>query len=325
MAKTNTKQKLLDYIQSNGEVSPRELSEYLEISPQALFRHIKTLIHQNKIKKIGSSPKVFYKIIEFKQDKSEYNVEKEDILLLENHFFFVSPIGERYSGLDAMINWCNRQNLPLEKTIDDYKKTLKKYNSYKKNYIIDGIQKLKSTFKDVYLNRLFYLDFYAIERFGKTKLGYFLLYSKQGQSMSFMNELILHVKPKIELLIKSNSFDAIAFTPPTVKRDHQIIKMLEKNCNFGLKVLKIEKLKTPIIVPQKTLSKLDDRILNAQNTMLVTEKNSFNHVLLIDDAVGSGATLNEIAKQMKNKNIAKKITGLALVGSFKGFDIISEI
>ena len=59
--------------------------------------------------------------------------------------------------------------------------------------------------------------------------------------------------------------------------------------------------------------------------MLVTEKKSFNHVLLIDDAVGSGATLNEIAKQMKNKNIAKKITGLALVGSFKGFDIISEI
>ena len=325
MAKTNTKQKLLDYIKSNGEVSPRELSEYLEISPQALFRHIKTLIHQNKIKKIGSSPKVFYKIIEFKQDKSEYNVEKENILLLENHFFFVSPIGERYSGLDAMINWCNRQNLPLEKTIDDYKKTLKKYNSYKKNYIIDGIQKLKSTFKNVYLNRLFYLDFYAIERFGKTKLGYFLLYSKQGQAISFMNELILHVKPKIELLIKSNSFDAIAFTPPTVKRDYQIIKMLEKNCNFGLRVLKIEKLKTPIIVPQKTLSKLDDRILNAQNTMLVTEKNSFNHVLLIDDAVGSGATLNEIAKQMKKKNIAKKITGLALVGSFKGFDIISEI
>ena len=35
MTKTNTKQKLLDYIKSNGEVSPRELSEYLEISPQA--------------------------------------------------------------------------------------------------------------------------------------------------------------------------------------------------------------------------------------------------------------------------------------------------
>ena len=68
--------------------------------------------------------------------------------------------------------------------------------------------------------------------------------------------------------------------------------------------VKIEKLKTPIIVPQKTLSKLQDRIYNAKNSMIVTEKSSFNHILLIDDAVGSGATLNEIAFQLKDKNIA---------------------
>ena len=59
--------------------------------------------------------------------------------------------------------------------------------------------------------------------------------------------------------------------------------------------------------------------------MLVTETNSFNNVLLIDDAVGSGSTLNEIAHQMKKKKIAKHITGLALTGSFKGFEVISEV
>ncbi len=59
--------------------------------------------------------------------------------------------------------------------------------------------------------------------------------------------------------------------------------------------------------------------------MIVSEKSSFNHILLIDDAVGSGATLNEIAFQIKDKNIASKITGLALAGSFKGFEVISEV
>ena len=59
--------------------------------------------------------------------------------------------------------------------------------------------------------------------------------------------------------------------------------------------------------------------------MIVSGFEAFNNILLIDDAVGSGATLNEIAKQLKNKNIAKSITGRALVVSFKGFDVISEV
>jgi predicted amidophosphoribosyltransferase len=47
--------------------------------------------------------------------------------------------------------------------------------------------------------------------------------------------------------------------------------------------------------------------------------------LLIDDAVGSGATLNQVAGKIKDKGVAQKITGLALVGSFKGFDVITDV
>jgi len=41
--------------------------------------------------------------------------------------------------------------------------------------------------------------------------------------------------------------------------------------------------------------------------------------------VGSGSTMNQIAGKLKQKSIAKKITGLAIVGSFKGFDVITDI
>lgn len=50
------------------------------------------------------------------------------------------------------------------------------------------------------------------------------------------------------------------------------------------------------------------------------------NVLLIDDAVGSGATLNEVASQIKQRGIASgKVIGLAIAGSLKGFDVISEV
>ncbi len=41
--------------------------------------------------------------------------------------------------------------------------------------------------------------------------------------------------------------------------------------------------------------------------------------------MGSGATINEIALKVKDKNLAKHIIGLAITGSYKGFEIISEI
>ena len=325
MAITKTKEKILNYLKHNGETSPHNLVRYLGISPQALYRHLKSLLLSDQIKKIGSSPKVFYKISTTQKQPQAIIVSESDKLFLQEYFYFVSPVGESFEGLDAMIAWCRRHNLSVQKTINDYKKTQFKYNKLKKEQFIDGISKMDATFETVFLNKLLYLDFYAIERFGKTKLGYYLLYSKQGQSLSFMKELICLIKPRIQELINTNPFDAIGFVPPTVKREFQIMKMIQEECNFGLRILKIEKLKTPIIVPQKTLSKLNDRIANAKNTMLVTETQSFDRVLLIDDAIGSGATLNEIAAQIKKKKITNHVTGLALTGSVKGFDIISEV
>jgi predicted amidophosphoribosyltransferase len=81
-----------------------------------------------------------------------------------------------------------------------------------------------------------------------------------------------------------------------------------------------------VAVPQKTLNKLADRIENAKNTIVVSGDSSFHNILLIDDAVGSGATLNETAKKVRDKKMCKgKIIGLAVTGSFNGFDVISEV
>lgn len=78
-------------------------------------------------------------------------------------------------------------------------------------------------------------------------------------------------------------------------------------------------------VPQKSLSKLDERIRNAENTFAVTDQRKFKNVILIDDAVGSGSTMNQIAGKIKNKGVARKVIGLAVVGSFKGFDVITDV
>ena len=58
----------------------------------------------------------------------------------------------------------------------------------------------------------------------------------------------------------------------------------------------------------------------------VSEIDFFKNILLIDDAIGSGATINETSRKIREQNIcSSQLVGLAITGSFKGFDVISEV
>jgi predicted amidophosphoribosyltransferase len=151
------------------------------------------------------------------------------------------------------------------------------------------------------------------------------LYAKQSQNRKLIKELSEDIKKSINDLIERYGIDAVGFIPPTVKREVQFIKELEKYLQLKIKRISILKLKTEITVPQKTLNKLRDRQENAEKTIIVDEDGKYKKVLLIDDAIGSGATLNETAKKIKKNGVANEVMGLSITGSLKGFDVISEV
>lgn len=317
--------KIIEYIQKYGRVSANQLSNNFDLSRQMIHRYLADLMHKGVIDKIGKPPKVFYFIKKEKIVEDKNNIDNKIRRVIEEKYLIITSSGDRKSGIDGFVYWCNKNNLPVEKTAQDYINTLKKYEKFKKSGLISGIKKIKSTFKNTALKNLFYLDFYSIERFGKTKLGQLLLYAKQSQDKKLMKELIDIIRSQIIQFIDKYKIDGVGFIPPTVKREVQFMRILEINLNLPVKILKISKIKTDIIVPQKTLNKLDDRIDNARKTIVVEDNSQYNNILLIDDAVGSGATLNETATQIKKNKLAKSVIGLAITGSFKGFDVISEV
>ena len=323
----DTSAKIIEYMLLKGQVTGKELFDQFELSDRAIRKQLKNLFEKGLICKIGKPPKVFYAIKEKSQEqRSKLLLDKEVETIINERFLIITPIGEEKEGVEGFKYWCKKFNLPVEKTANEYIQTLKKYDLYKKGVLIDGIAKFKSTFKKVYLDQIFYLDFYSIERFGKTKLGQFLLYAKQSQNKAYIKKLITYIKPQIEYVIKKFKINGIGLIPPTVKREIQIMKELEKAIKPNHRLVSITKIKTTITVPQKTLNKLNDRIENARSTIVVNENGQFNNILLVDDAIGSGSTLNETAKKIRDRKICKgKIIGLAIVGSFKGFDVISEV
>lgn len=321
-----TSQKILNYIAKNHRVTGKELADYLHnIGPRAVRKQLKNLIEKNKLQKIGKPPKVWY-LLAANKAQFTITIKKNVQTIIDKRYYFISNAGVAQIGWEGFVSWCRKTKQDPVKTSKEYINSLKKYDRFRKNNLINGMVKMKNTFKKVFLDKIFYLDFYSIERFGKTKLGQKLLYSKQSQNKELINELIVEIRPQILEVIHKYNINGVLFIPPSIKREIQFMKELEKQLHLPIKSLNVGKIRTPIIIPQKTLSKLEDRIENAKQTIIVQDNNSYKNILLIDDAVGSGATINEAAKQIKQKNLCTgQIIGLTITGSFKGFDVISEI
>jgi len=322
----NVAQKIQEYLIANKQVTSKELAEYLGISRQALFKHLPKLLEEGKIGKIGKPPVVYYFIKDQIAPETISYQKQPESQIIEKNYLTITPTGEKLIGIKGFKYWCDKNKQPLAKTIREYENTFLKYAKYKKAGLIDGTYKIKHSFDKVYVDKIFYLDFYSIERFGKTKLGWILLYAKQSQNKALIKEICEDIQIAISKFLSKYNISAVSFIPPTVKREVQLMSEIEKNLNLHLPIINLQKIKTDLIVPQKTLSKIEDRIENARQTIMVNDTRSYSNILIIDDAVGSGATINETAKKFREKKTVKnKVYGLAITGSLKGFEIISEV
>jgi phosphoribosylpyrophosphate synthetase len=320
--------KILSFLSTKEMSTVEELTNNLGFSRQYIHKLLDRLISKEMVEKNGRIPHVYYRISDTSKQQEIPKITLENERFLNDHFLLVQAMGTMLQGIEAMQYWCAIQDLDFNKTVGEYIATRKKYLNYLNNDgFINGLQKMQSTkgIKEIGVDHLFYLDFYAIERFGKTRLGTLMHYAKQGQNKSLMKIIVSEIKYRIANFIDEHQIEAIVYVPPTIKRTVQIMDYFEKYLGINLPQIKVKKIKNAIVIPQKALSKLVERIENAKKTFYVGENISYQNVLILDDAVGSGATINEIALKIKNAGLAKEVYGLAVTGSFKGFDVISEI
>lgn len=324
---TNQTLAVYNEIDKFGPIRPFELASKIGISIKNTYKHLGRLLDEQMIKKTGHTPRVYYKINadeEVRVDSSGF-----DDLFIEQNYIYVSPTSQMLRGIKGFAAWCNKNNFDIKKEKQTLVKKLNKISSLRKNGVISARHKLveNKNKQEIFLNHLYYGDFYTIDHFGKTKLGQLVYVGKSSQNKEVTGEVAGLIKQHLINLIAHHKIRMIGFIPPTVDRKMQFMSFLNQSLKIDLPELIISKVSTPTKVAQKTLRKFEDRVLNAKETIAVNPNQKINgNVLLIDDAVGSGSTLNQTAgkiKKISHKDI--KVIGYSVVGSMKGFEVISEV
>lgn len=323
MMKSNSiEQKIYDYIQQKGEfVTVKELNDHLGYSYRYIHKGVSKLLQNGFVIKTGVQPNVFYEL------NAETQVETENPPL---PFVSFGPDGSYTSGVTAFEQWCTKRGFSdVEMKYAEYLATKDKYEATKTNGLYDATSKIYSSFGDkLTVNRLYYGEIYSYEIFGKTTLAKLILQAKSSPENWILDLVWTELEAALESYLETNDeLDTIYFVPPSVSRKLQLMDWLKSKFKTKYpqyKIGNIKKIKRDTLVAQKTLKSKDERQYNAKSTFYV-EPGSSQNVLIIDDAVGSGSSIYEIAKKIKKSSPEARIDGLALVGSQKGFEVINQI
>lgn len=318
--KESTIQKIEKIVLTEKSATAASLRKQLEVSQVLIHRHLKTLLLQKKIKKIGTAPKVFYVPITPKKASTKISSK-----IIDQNWLEILPNGEFLYGSAGFVHWCENRHLPVQENQKKYEILFKKKEQWKKYGLIDATEKITQSFTKNYLEKMWYIDFYSWEVFGKTLLGKLILYAKQNSDLLLMESIADKINQPLLALIQREHFSLIGVIPHSVPRKRNFL-------NTTLSLLSLsptpenifEKVFSAHAVAQKTLKSKKEREQNAEETLFLKTKIFPRKILLIDDACGSGATLNIAAKKIREISPQTKVFSIAFVGSLKGFEVIKE-
>jgi len=324
---TKTKQNIIAFIQKHGKARAYDLYRDFGITRAAVHRQLKQLIDKNEITRIGKPPLVYYVITSNKTRPFLTDIV-DNKAFIDSQYFYISPRGEVLSGTEGFIQWArNTKQNDLKQLSQEYVSTRKSANKYFNSQgWIEAVGRFNSIFPDKLIDQVMYQDFYSLPKFGKTKLGQLVLYAKQSQNVGLIKQLTNNCKPVIKKIINFYHINAVTFIPPTIPRQIQLLKEFRLGLTISLPTIDLVKVyQGDIPIAQKSLSKIEERVINARETIQIKNAKRFNKVLIIDDAIGSGATIHETALKLKTQNFCKHVYAYSIVGSYKGFDVIREI
>jgi hypothetical protein len=332
---TDTKDKIIAYIRYHGQARAQDLFETLGISRVAVHRQLKKLLEEGVLVRVGKPPIVFYTLspdVAVTQTSETGHLPAYTQQIIDAHFLSITPDGKLLYGMVGFVHWAQnfQKNKPIETVAEEY---VAKVQEQKKLFSaegwIDATPKLVETFTETPISHLLFEEIYSYRTFGWTKLSKLVMYAKQTGDKKLIDQIAESCKPIIEAVIKKYHIEAVAFIPPTVPRPRQFMDELEYWLKIPLPKIELVKIMPgDIPIPQKTLASLNERVINARDTIYLKSNKEFSYenILLIDDVIGSGASFHETAKKLKNANVGfGDIIAFGMVGNIKGYDVVREI
>ena len=306
------KKKILECIKKTEKISPKEVSSITKYGSSTVTKYMAELLKDGYITKIGNSPHVHYVAVPYASE------------IMQGSFVYKDGNITLF-GIEGFRKWSEKvlKEYSYEEKVKIYEDAYREYQEIKGS---NGYYTIDLKIEDVVLDGLFCINLYNMPiKDGITKRTKSALLFEIVKGSGNQKKLKENVKyfyddiKKIVSFVLERDIEAVSFIPPTASRPVQVMKLLKDNFESRLTIPTV-KIKRNFTDPagsrmeQKHIGSVEGRIKNARETYNPIFEKKYKSVLLVDDIIGSGATINEVAKKIKEKGIAEKVYAMGLVG-----------
>ena len=95
--------RIYQYILEKGQVTPHSLGQVFSIGMTMIHRHLKKLVAENKIKKVGTAPKVFYTLVRNQGLSSGGNILRNKIEAIQKIQEDIETVMQKYQVKTAQL------------------------------------------------------------------------------------------------------------------------------------------------------------------------------------------------------------------------------
>ena len=326
--KKNARDIIIDFLEKK-DYSPSDLEKASGISRTLIHRYLKDLCEDGYIERIGSAPKSSYHFL-----RRPPIIIKSP--LIKKQFIFKDSTGKVHTGIEAFMMWSENalKKYTLQEKVSMYEKSMQELSSMKN---ASGVFPLDAKLEEfhtktgegIYIESLSSAFLYSLHGFGRTREATLLDIAKEGseRNMKFGNQLLTYFLSVLFEYLQHHHFDAVAFIPPSASRKVQIISLLrERFSNMSsIPIIGVRKKHGEVTQQQKHLKGIMERLENANRTLYISPtEGPYETVLLIDDLIGSCATINQVAKKFVTSGIAKNVHGIGIIGIKSGFEVVKK-
>ena len=318
---TPLQRRILTLLKDRDTLRPTEMMSLLGVSRTALYEALRYLVEREYLVRSGSRPYVLYSLVpDFSED-------------IQDSFLYRSVSGELLFGMKGFRVWSKERfpSLSFEEKIRLYESSYATYMTDRVHGFQFSVPKLVAITPTAF-SSLHCLDTYQIqvaEEKKRTKPAVLLDAAKTDipslkrypQAYGVFSEYLTSSVKSILSFLETFEVGGIAFVPPTRRRHTQFMRLLEREFfrwnSRAITRVTIERNfnSSSVRLEQKSISSTKGRIENARTTYRVAPlANPHKTVLLVDDLVGSGATMNEVARKLLESGVAETVRCLGLVG-----------
>ena len=92
---------------------------------------------------------------------------------------------------------------------------------------------------------------------------------------------------------------------------------LKKRLALNIPIINAQKNSSLLPIQQKNLKRLKDKIIHAKKSIEIEKTEAYKKVLIIDDVLDSGASINEVAKKLIQQKLTTEVYAFTVVANVK--------